>query len=1046
MQKKLRQTLGLFAAAALTLASATSAWADTGRLLTENFSYDAGTELYGQGGWLKAGSNPNDPIKVSQGSLVYQGYMDEPVGNSVKLVDTASGQDLMRFFDNGTKINSGSIYASMLINVESIEDGTPAYFFGFFPETNAGISDGKAPTEYGRIFAKGADDAHYHLYVGRGGAFSKTTECTTDLAYGTTYFVVLKYQIVEGYTNDVVSLWVNPATGSEEPAGATVYSDGSDGDASLSYGGIKGVELRQGTNSSSFGPNVQIDALRVATSWAGLFGDDDTPTPPEEYTATITVDGGPFTHESAVNGVSYPAQAVISATGATEPVTITCSAGVTVDRTSIPVSELIEGAPVTFTITPTASVTGPWSGTATLETAGAKTQTITFNAQVTVPITVGQASRFQNFYQDDNYDLYQYTGKAVVTYVERASQYGTDYDLVYAQDLTGAVCFSTASLFDATGHAIKVGDELTNCLVMVSPDAVGWQLMFLQMDENVLPWTVSATGKEKSPIEINPSDFDPTLNQYKLVKLSSVQFPTTGTFEAKSYSVTADGGSATVRPFAGTDLIGTEIPASPAEVTGISKSKSGCIVWPRSAGDITAAAASAEITSEALFDFSNAAAPINVDTQIARITVNATGIKTAAPIEITGTDAAMFSVSPSAIPAGSGTTVVTVTYHPTTTGKHNANIYFDFDGTDATLNRSVSLRGCMAYDPQHLPELSITPAELTLRARVGETATAEATLHVANAFDYINAVKGNQSAQGIIIGSALYLPNVAEQTVRVTFQPKVEGNVDQTFTFSTIMGQPVTLTVHGITTGGETPEEKEGGELVLNPAGAYAEYFQDFAGVQSNKPLDVAGWCNVAEEGTRAWWGYAGDGFTAAKVTAYDSKMGAGEGTPCQMLLVSPALSYTDATDKVIKFRLMGKGLYEGMTDQLDICLVEQYQSETYITPMQGFDIPVTPDMDSTWIPYEVNMSVVEDMPDVFWIGFRFTSTRGRDNAAQYYVTDFDYGHPATGIGSIVAPAEDGYTVYNLQGICVMKTADADDLNRLPAGLYIINGRKHIVK
>ncbi len=1047
MQKKLRQTLGLFAAAALTLASATSAWADTGRLLTENFSYDAGTELYGQGGWIRYGGNTVSPIKVSEGSLVYTGYIDEPVGHSVKLGETKSAEDLMHFFDGDVKIGSGSVYAAMLINMESIPDGTPAYFFNFVQESKAGLADGGNSSEVGRIYAQKSGSG-YNLWVNRCTAFSTTgaVKCATDLSFNTTYLVVLKYEFVEGNTNDIVSLWVNPETGGEEPVADARYSGQSGSDINLNYGGMRGVELRQGTSASAVNPNVQIDALRVATSWAGLFGDDDTPTPPEEYTATITVDGGPFNHESAVNGVPYPAQAVISATGATEPVTITCSAGVTVDRTSIPVSELADGAPVTFTITPTATVSGPWSGTATLETAGAKTQTITFNAQVTVPVTVAQAVRFQNFYQDDNYDLYLYTGKAVVTYVERASQYGTDYDLVYAQDLTGAVCFSTASLFNATGHAIKVGDELTNCLVMVSPDAVGWQLMFFQMEEDKLPWTVSATGKEKTPVEINPSDFDPALNQYKLVKLSGVQFSATGNFEAKSYSVTADGGSATVRPFAGTDLIGTEVPASPAEVTGIAKSKSACIVWPRSAADVTAAAASAEITSEALFDFSNAAAPINEDTQIARITVKATGIKTAAPIEVTGTDAAMFSVSPTSIPAGSGTTVVTVTYHPTTAGKHNANIYFDFDGTDATLNRSVSLRGCMAYDPQHLPELSVTPAELTLRARVGETATAEATLHVANAFDYINAVKGDQSAQGIIIGSALYLPSISEQTVRVTFQPKVEGNVDQTFTFSTIMGQPVTLTVHGITTGGETPEDKEGDELVLNPAGAYSEYFQDFAGVQSNKPLDVAGWCNVAEEGTRAWWGYAGDGFTAAKVTAYDSKMGAGEGTPCKMLLVSPALGYADATAKVLKFRLMGKGLYEGMTDRLDICLVEQYQGETYITPMQGFDIPVTPDMDSTWIPYEVDMSVIDDMPDVFWIGFRFTSTRGRDNAAQYFVTDFDWGHPSTGIGSVTAPAEDGYTVYNLQGICVLKTADADALRTLPAGLYIINGRKHVIK
>lgn len=53
-----------------------------------------------------------------------------------------------------------------------------------------------------------------------------------------------------------------------------------------------------------------------------------------------------------------------------------------------------------------------------------------------------------------------------------------------------------------------------------------------------------------------------------------------------------------------------------------------------------------------------------------------------------------------------------------------------------------------------------------------------------------------------------------------------------------------------------------------------------------------------------------------------------------------------------------------------------------------------------------------------------------------------------TGIEDIiVTPAEaEGYTVYNLQGICVMKTAEKSDINNLPAGLYIINGKKYIVK
>lgn len=54
----------------------------------------------------------------------------------------------------------------------------------------------------------------------------------------------------------------------------------------------------------------------------------------------------------------------------------------------------------------------------------------------------------------------------------------------------------------------------------------------------------------------------------------------------------------------------------------------------------------------------------------------------------------------------------------------------------------------------------------------------------------------------------------------------------------------------------------------------------------------------------------------------------------------------------------------------------------------------------------------------------------------------------STGIEDIIiTPAEsEGYTIYNLQGVCVMKTVEKSDINNLPAGLYIINGKKYVVK
>ena len=50
-----------------------------------------------------------------------------------------------------------------------------------------------------------------------------------------------------------------------------------------------------------------------------------------------------------------------------------------------------------------------------------------------------------------------------------------------------------------------------------------------------------------------------------------------------------------------------------------------------------------------------------------------------------------------------------------------------------------------------------------------------------------------------------------------------------------------------------------------------------------------------------------------------------------------------------------------------------------------------------------------------------------------------------TGIADVEAEAN-GYTVYNLQGVKVLETTDASRLNTLPAGVYIVNGTKVLVK
>ena len=52
----------------------------------------------------------------------------------------------------------------------------------------------------------------------------------------------------------------------------------------------------------------------------------------------------------------------------------------------------------------------------------------------------------------------------------------------------------------------------------------------------------------------------------------------------------------------------------------------------------------------------------------------------------------------------------------------------------------------------------------------------------------------------------------------------------------------------------------------------------------------------------------------------------------------------------------------------------------------------------------------------------------------------------STGIEEIIANGENGWTVYSTSGIKVLETMDASTVNALPAGIYIVNGIKTVIK
>lgn len=595
-------------------------------------------------------------------------------------------------------------------------------------------------------------------------------------------------------------------------------------------------------------------------------------------------------------------------------------------------------------------------------------------------IEVKRSTEIINLPVDDYDNIYVYTGKATVTYIDQ-----TNFR-VYAQDMFGALCVDFVYYESVP---CEVGDVITGAIGFMTKE-LGVPY-FVSYMPNV---TVESHGASKEPLEITPADLlaDPEIYIHRLVRVNDVEFtPEEGqTFGTTAVKGTSAAGDVTVLPFKGTTLTGTPVPAQ-ASVIGISRSVAICSVSPRSADDLLGGESNApqlDVVPEMLF--TGTAAPINADTRLMRYTVNAVNVPNPVSIYLTGANAAMYSLSTEVIPAGTSTTEVIVTYHPTAIGKHTGRI--NFDTTPETLATGYMFTN-LAYDPDNMPSITLNPSTLpAFTASVGEKQEQEVKVLGAN-FPDNGSIAVMGEGEGSFIINTTMLSKYGEMVLRVTFQPKKAGTFTERIRFAGAMADTVYMTVTGSTTGElPPPPEKEGDELPLVTDNPLTLMNQNFDSVERNKPLSVEGWKNVAMEGTRAWWGFSwDDGNKAAKITAYDSKVESGQGTPAQMMLVTPPLDFVNAESKYVTFRIMGDNLLEDMTDKLEVCYIDVVDGDMYVEPIQGLEIPVTSDYNNKWVDFVMDLSS-QQLSDVFFIGFRFTSTRGCDNSAIYYVDDVTWG------------------------------------------------------
>lgn len=401
--------------------------------------------------------------------------------------------------------------------------------------------------------------------------------------------------------------------------------------------------------------------------------------------------------------------------------------------------------------------------------------------------------------------------------------------------------------------------------------------------------------------------------------------------------------------------------------------------------DVASTEPTMTVTPTVVYDGS--AVAIGSSTTYATYAVEYANLENPIDVYLTGANRNQFEVSAETIPAGSGKATITLTYKPQAIGKHTARI--NFESTVSTLNTGFAATG-IAWDPANPPMIVAHSGGLTpFTCKAGEQQKQTITVTTSDLPDYGKAAVKGLSNGAFIISTATLLKNGNTQ-INITFKPLVPGDYEEVIEFSGIKAVTETIRIYGTATENGTTEDREGDRLPLDDSKPLASYVQNFDGVTKNKPLSIEGWKNLAQVGNRAWWGYTwNDGNGAAKVTPYDSKME--ESTPCVMTLVSPALDFKNTPNPVLTFKVMGTLMRDGMADQLEVCYIEKDGEGMYVQPINGLNIPASPDKNEEWVPYTIDLKGL-DLADVFFIGFRFNSSRGAESTTSYYIDDFSWG------------------------------------------------------
>jgi hypothetical protein len=317
-------------------------------------------------------------FQTATGTLTFPG-LATCIGNKATYV-AGNGEDVN--LSLGTAI-TGTGYYSFLLNLPNTTglSSSGEYFTGFATTTGTTGVTVFAP----RVFIKtGTVAGSFQLGIQNttGGTPTPTPNYSGDLTVGTTYFIVVKLDAVQAPIQ--ASLFINPVPGSAQPTAATVTNSAG----TSAFATFGSIFLRQAGNATAGTGNIQIDEIRVGTTWASV-----TPSGGCTSTNNLSVTNcGPYT----LNAQTYATSGSYTQT-LTNANTAGCDSIINLTLT-------VKNA-TTASISATACGTYIAPSGATFTTSGIKMDTITNVANCDSIITINLTMATSvTYYQDSDGD------------------------------------------------------------------------------------------------------------------------------------------------------------------------------------------------------------------------------------------------------------------------------------------------------------------------------------------------------------------------------------------------------------------------------------------------------------------------------------------------------------------------------------------------------------------------------------------------------------------------------------------------------------------